>query len=80
MSTAETVKQLLLRHLDADEEKVTPTALLRSELGAKSVDFVEFIVDLENEFEIEISEEDTEALRTVGDVVNYIEQRTTART
>lgn len=74
MSTAERLKKILLRNLDVKEEALVPTAALRSELGATSVDIVEILADIENEFNVEIPDQDAVKLRTFGDVVQYLDQ------
>lgn len=78
MSTAERLKKILLRNLDVKEEALVPTAALRSELGATSVDIVEILADIENEFNVEIPDQDAVKLRTFGDVVQYLEQHSGA--
>jgi acyl carrier protein len=72
MSVEDRVKKILLRNLDVKEDQLVAAATLRSELGATSVDLVEVLADLENEFNIEISDEDAMKLRTLGDVFSYI--------
>jgi acyl carrier protein len=57
----------------ADETEVTPSASFKEDLGADSLDVVELVMQLEDEFEMEISDEDAEKIATVGDAVSYIE-------
>jgi|DewCreStandDraft_4_1066084.scaffolds.fasta_scaffold01184_5 acyl carrier protein len=78
MSTEERFKKILLRNLDVKEEALVPSAALRSELGATSVDIVEILADLENEFNVEIPDADAAKLRTFGDVVKYLDERVQA--
>jgi acyl carrier protein len=78
MSTEERFKKILLRNLGVKEEALVPSAALRSELGATSVDMVEILADLENEFNVEIPDADAAKLRTFGDVVKYLDERVQA--
>ncbi len=54
------------------EEKVTPTASFIDDLGADSLDIVELVMTMEEEFDLDIPDEDAEKMKTVGDVVKYI--------
>jgi acyl carrier protein len=64
--------------LEVGEDEVTPTASFIDDLGADSLDQVELIMAFEEEFEIEIPDEDAEKITTVADAVNYIDEKTKA--
>ena len=66
------VKALIVDHLDVEEEKVTMEASFKDDLEADSLDVVELIMELEDEFDMEIADEEAEKISTVGDAVNYI--------
>ena len=67
------IKKIIVEQLGIDEDKVTMDASFIDDLGADSLDMVELIMAIEEEFEIEIPTEDLEQIVTVGDVVKYIE-------
>lgn len=67
------VKDLIVDQLDVDEDKVTLGANIQDDLGADSLDVVDLVMSLEEEFDIEIPDEAVENIKTVGDVVKYIE-------
>jgi len=71
----ERVKKIIVDRLGVDEAEVTPEASFRDDLGADSLDVVELVMELEDEFDLEISDEDAEKIRTVGEVVEYIKSR-----
>jgi acyl carrier protein len=70
----ETVKKIISEQLDVDIEKVTMEATFE-DLGADSLDTVELVMALEEEFDQEIPDEDAEKIRTVGDAVKYIQSK-----
>ena len=76
MSVEEQVRGILLDILDVSEGDLVPEASLRTDLGASSVDLVEVIAAMENEFDMEISDEDAEKMRNVGDIIRYVEEKT----
>jgi acyl carrier protein len=71
-SIAERVKQIVAEQLGVDEDQITPEASFMDDLGADSLDTVELVMALEEEFDIEISDEDAEKIQTVQDAVDYI--------
>jgi len=72
----ERVQKIIVERLGVDAEEVTPEASFKDDLGADSLDVVELVMELEDEFNIEISDEDAEKVTTVGEVVKYIESHT----
>jgi len=76
MSVADRVKSVVVEELDVSESQVTESATFEGDLQADSLMVVELIMSLEDEFEIEIPEDEAQEIRTVGDAVRYIENRT----
>lgn len=76
MSVADRVKSVVVEELDVSESQVTDSATFEGDLKADSLMQVELIMSLEDEFEIEIPEEDAQGIATVGDAVRYIENKT----
>ena len=68
------VKAILVDQLDVDENKVTMEASITDDLGADSLGIVDLVMALEDEFDIEIGEDQYENFKTVGDIVKYIEE------
>lgn len=75
MSTFDRVKKVVVDQLDVNEEEVTSSASFVDDLGADSLDVVELVMGLEEEFDIEIPDEDAEKIATVEDAVKYIEEK-----
>lgn len=69
----EKVREILCEQLDIPENEVTVDTNIVSDLGLDSIDVVDFIMSLEEEFDKEIPDEDIEKIKTIGDVVSYIE-------
>ena len=67
------VKEILVDQLDVEEEKFTMEASIVDDLGADSLDLVDLVMSLEEEFDVEIPDEQVENIKTVGDIVKYIE-------
>jgi acyl carrier protein len=72
----ERVKKIIAAQLDADESAIKPETDLEDDLGADSLDAVELVVAFEEEFGISVPDDDIIALRTVGDILEYIELET----
>lgn len=72
MSVFEKIKKLIVEQLDVDEEKLTMDTTFE-DIDADSLDVVELVMALEEEFGLEIADEEVEKIKTVGDIVNYIE-------
>ncbi len=70
--TFERVKKIVVDRLGVEESEVTLEASFKDNLGADSLDIVELVMELEDEFDLEISDEDAEKINTVGEVVEYI--------
>jgi acyl carrier protein len=68
------VKDIIVEQLGVNPEQVTPTAKFIEDLGADSLDTVELVMAFEEEFDIEVPDEEAEKLQTVGDVIRYIEE------
>jgi acyl carrier protein len=73
-TTFERLKKIIVEQLGVDEEEVTPQASFVEDLNADSLDLVELIMSLEEEFGMEISDEDAEKIQKVSDAVEYIEE------
>ena len=75
MSTVfERVRAIVVEQLGVEEDEVTPAASFVDDLNADSLDLVELIMSLEEEFGMEISDEEAERIKTVGDAQEYIEE------
>ena len=75
MAVADKVKSIIVEQLGVDEEEVTPDASFVDDLGADSLDTVELVMAFEEEFGIEIPDEDAEQLQTVGDAIRYLQEK-----
>jgi acyl carrier protein len=75
MAVEEKVKSIIAEQLGVKAEEVTPTASFIDDLGADSLDTVELVMALEEEFGIEIPDEDAEKMTNVGDAIKYIEEK-----
>ena len=75
MAVQDKIKSILAKQLGVKPEEVTAGASFVDDLGADSLDTVELIMALEEEFNIEIPDEDAEKMKTVGDAIKYIEEK-----
>lgn len=75
MGLSPKVKDIIVEQLGVDPEKVKPEASFIDDLGADSLDIVELVMAMEEEFDLEIPDEDAEKLKTVQDVANYLEKK-----
>lgn len=74
-TVSERVIKVIVDRLGVDEGEVKIEASFRDDLGADSLDVVELVMELEDEFDMEISDDDAEKIGTVGDAVSYIETK-----
>jgi len=75
MSLEERVKKIIAEKLSVEMEEVVPEASFVDDLGADSLDLVELIMSMEEEFETDISDEDAEQITTVKDAIDYINKQ-----
>lgn len=71
----ERLRTVIVEQLGVEESKVVPSASFADDLNADSLDLVELIMSLEEEFNVEIADEDAEKIATVGDALNYLNER-----
>ena len=70
----EKIRAIICEQLELEEDVVTMDAVLLEDLGADSIDLADLVMNFEDEFDLEISDEDLENIKTVGDIVKYIEE------
>jgi acyl carrier protein len=78
MSIEQRVKEIIVEQLGVNESEVKPEAKFVDDLGADSLDLVELVMALEEEYNMEISDEDAEKILSVGDAINYIKGKSSA--
>ena len=71
----EKVKKILVDQLDVDEGAISPESSIIDDLGADSLDIVDMVMSLEEEFDVEIPDEEIENMKTVGDIIKFIEAK-----
>jgi acyl carrier protein len=69
------VKDIIVQHLGVEEEEVVPSAEFMNDLGADSLDRVELVMAFEDEFEVQIEDEEAESLKTVQQAIDYLNKR-----
>lgn len=79
MAVEEKIKSIISEQLGVKPEEVTPQASFIDDLGADSLDTVELIMALEEEFNVEIPDEDAEKMTTVGDAIKYINEKSESK-
>ncbi len=70
----EKVKAILSEQFDVEEDSITPETSIADDLGADSLDVVDLLMSIEDEFEIEVPDEEIDNIKTVGELVKYIEE------
>ena len=75
MALQERVSELIVEQLGVSSEEIRPEASFIDDLGADSLDIVELVMAMEEEFDIEIPDDDAERIQTIGDAVSYVKER-----
>ena len=75
MAVEDKIKDLIAEHLGVSMNELVPEASFIDDLGADSLDIVELVMALEEEFGLEISDDDAEKIQTIGDVISYVDER-----
>ena len=70
------IREIIVEQLDVEEDKVTTDASITEDLGADSLDVVDLVMNIEESFDLEIPDEEVENIKTVGDIVKFIEAKT----
>ena len=78
MGLEDRVTAIIVEQLGATKEELTPGASFIDDLGADSLDIVELVMAMEEEFDIEIPDDDAEKIQTIGDVIRYVKEKTEA--
>ncbi|MBQ6633979.1 MAG: acyl carrier protein [Ruminococcus sp.] len=71
----EKVSEIIVDQLECEKDEVTMEASITEDLGADSLDVVDLVMSIEESFDVEIPDEDVEGIKTVGDIVKYIESK-----
>ena len=75
MAVEDKIRDLVAEHLGVSMDEVVPEASFIDDLGADSLDIVELVMAIEEEFGLEISDDDAEKIQTIGDAINYVDER-----
>ena len=78
MGREERVSEIIAEQLGVSKEEVVPEASFIDDLGADSLDIVELVMAMEEEFDIEIPDDDAEKIQTIGDAIAYVRERAAA--
>ena len=78
MAVEDKVKEIIVEQLGVEANEVTPEASFSDDLGADSLDTVELVMALEEEFDVEIPDEDAEKIKTVGQAIEYVKKHAAA--
>ena len=70
----EKIREMITRYVEVEKEQITPDSRFIEDLGFSSFDFVTMLGDLEDEFDIEVNEQEVVEIRTVGEAVSYVEK------
>ena len=79
MAVSEKITEIIVEQLGVKPEEVVPEASFVDDLGADSLDTVELVMALEEEFGVEIPDEDAEKIQTVGDAIRYIDEKSSSK-
>ncbi len=71
----EKIRTILCEQLELEEDQVTMDSSIMEDLGADSLDLVDLLMSLEDQFNLEVPDEDVEKIKTVGDLVRYVEEK-----
>ncbi|MBW2494891.1 MAG: acyl carrier protein [Deltaproteobacteria bacterium] len=78
MGLEDRVSAIIVEQLGVTKEELAPGASFIDDLGADSLDIVELVMAMEEEFDIEIPDDDAEKIQTIGDVISYVKEKTEA--
>ncbi len=70
----EKIKEIICEQLEVDEKKVTMESSLIDDLGADSLDLIDLVMSIEDEYDVEVPDDMIESIKTIGDVVKFIEE------
>ncbi|MEE9280878.1 MAG: acyl carrier protein [Myxococcota bacterium] len=78
MGVEDKVRDIIVEQLGVAPDEVVPEASFIDDLGADSLDIVELVMAIEEEFDLEISDDDAEKMQTIGDVITHVDEKTKA--